>query len=495
MAKQTINIGTTANDGTGDPLRTAFGKVNDNFDELYSSVRNTVNQIVVPITSDPLVNGESLRSAYSEAKLLTPNGQALSATNRACVIVPPGRYNMGQNASVLVLSGFPLSVVNGNYYPTSPLPGYNHGDWYLHENGNFGYISIDGESYVTDETFDEESTLYMDDGGGWVDANTFESVSPSFSVEQSYTPLTLDTEFVDIIGLTTDRSLQQIYGTPEAINSGVIVQTADDVHISNLYVKILTEVESVNWDNTDSAAYFPSTDLSNTVVDNCQFDGQDGNDFEGPRLFSMRMNIEYSGTFNNCTGGYGAFGGYGEASGTFNNCTGGYGAFGGYGEASGTFTNCTGGNGSFGGGAGTASGTFTNCTGGGGAFGGGAGTASGTFTSCTGGWGSFGGGAGTASGTFTSCTGGIDSFGGGAGTASGTFTSCTGGDYSFGAGGTASGTFTSCTGGDYSFGGDGTASGTFTFCKGGVDSFNNRTLAEGGKIYACVDDGGFIDES
>jgi len=37
MAKQTINIGTTANDGTGDPLRTAFDKVNDNFDELYAT--------------------------------------------------------------------------------------------------------------------------------------------------------------------------------------------------------------------------------------------------------------------------------------------------------------------------------------------------------------------------------------------------------------------------------------------------------------------------
>jgi len=35
MGKQTINIGTTANDGTGDALRTAFDKVNDNFDELY----------------------------------------------------------------------------------------------------------------------------------------------------------------------------------------------------------------------------------------------------------------------------------------------------------------------------------------------------------------------------------------------------------------------------------------------------------------------------
>ena len=37
MAKQTINIGTTANDSTGDPLRTAFDKTNDNFDELYTA--------------------------------------------------------------------------------------------------------------------------------------------------------------------------------------------------------------------------------------------------------------------------------------------------------------------------------------------------------------------------------------------------------------------------------------------------------------------------
>lgn len=35
MAKQTINIGTTANDGTGDPIRSAFDKTNDNFTELY----------------------------------------------------------------------------------------------------------------------------------------------------------------------------------------------------------------------------------------------------------------------------------------------------------------------------------------------------------------------------------------------------------------------------------------------------------------------------
>ncbi len=37
MAKQTINIGTAANDGTGDPLRTAFTKTNANFTEIYNA--------------------------------------------------------------------------------------------------------------------------------------------------------------------------------------------------------------------------------------------------------------------------------------------------------------------------------------------------------------------------------------------------------------------------------------------------------------------------
>lgn len=38
MARLNINIGTTANDKTGDPLRTAFDKVNQNFVELYAHV-------------------------------------------------------------------------------------------------------------------------------------------------------------------------------------------------------------------------------------------------------------------------------------------------------------------------------------------------------------------------------------------------------------------------------------------------------------------------
>ena len=40
MARQVINIGTAPNDGTGDPLRTAYDKCNDNFSELYSRLQS-----------------------------------------------------------------------------------------------------------------------------------------------------------------------------------------------------------------------------------------------------------------------------------------------------------------------------------------------------------------------------------------------------------------------------------------------------------------------
>ena len=40
MANSIINIGTLANDGTGDDLREAFIKVNNNFKKLFS--KNTI---------------------------------------------------------------------------------------------------------------------------------------------------------------------------------------------------------------------------------------------------------------------------------------------------------------------------------------------------------------------------------------------------------------------------------------------------------------------
>ena len=50
MAILTINIGTSANKGDGDPLRVAFDKINKNFAEL--DVSNTKRDVVGSVFAD-----------------------------------------------------------------------------------------------------------------------------------------------------------------------------------------------------------------------------------------------------------------------------------------------------------------------------------------------------------------------------------------------------------------------------------------------------------
>lgn len=66
MAKQTINIGTVANDGTGDDLRVAMQKVNDNFTELYGAS---------PFGQQITISGNQISSNTTNANLkLTASG-------------------------------------------------------------------------------------------------------------------------------------------------------------------------------------------------------------------------------------------------------------------------------------------------------------------------------------------------------------------------------------------------------------------------------------
>jgi hypothetical protein len=63
MAKQIINIGKSVNDKSGDPLRTAFTKVNENFTELYNAMGADIQ---IPA------------QANNAGKFLTTNGSTLS---------------------------------------------------------------------------------------------------------------------------------------------------------------------------------------------------------------------------------------------------------------------------------------------------------------------------------------------------------------------------------------------------------------------------------
>lgn len=52
MAQQIINIGTIANDNTGDTLRGAGQKINDNFDEVYAALPGASPSTWVPVLTD-----------------------------------------------------------------------------------------------------------------------------------------------------------------------------------------------------------------------------------------------------------------------------------------------------------------------------------------------------------------------------------------------------------------------------------------------------------
>jgi hypothetical protein len=51
MARQTLNRGTVANDGTGDTLRTAAQKINENFAQLYTAIGGDEATATVRLTA------------------------------------------------------------------------------------------------------------------------------------------------------------------------------------------------------------------------------------------------------------------------------------------------------------------------------------------------------------------------------------------------------------------------------------------------------------
>jgi hypothetical protein len=111
MAKQTINIGSSANDKTGDPLRTAFNKINENFTELYGAspfgqqVTISGNQISANVASAVRIDGTSLSSSDSTQINVNENldvGGNITASGNITAtgdIFANGNINLGNASS------------------------------------------------------------------------------------------------------------------------------------------------------------------------------------------------------------------------------------------------------------------------------------------------------------------------------------------------------------------------------------------------------------
>lgn len=94
MAKTVINVGSSANDGTGDPLRTAMQSTNSNFNELYSLLGDgsslaisgdaTLSAGALTIANDAVENAMIANDAVSfekvDAEFTTSNALTAGAT-------------------------------------------------------------------------------------------------------------------------------------------------------------------------------------------------------------------------------------------------------------------------------------------------------------------------------------------------------------------------------------------------------------------------------
>jgi hypothetical protein len=95
MAKQTIGLGVSANDNTGDSLRVGGGKVNDNFNELYSAMGNgsTLQMSVTGAGVGQVLryNGSSFAPAnFSQlTSSLDVNGNSIISTSNGNINIAP----------------------------------------------------------------------------------------------------------------------------------------------------------------------------------------------------------------------------------------------------------------------------------------------------------------------------------------------------------------------------------------------------------------------
>ena len=69
MSKQRINTGSGVNTGTGDSLRTAMDKINNNFDELYDIIGQDSTGKSIDIS------GNTISSTFTNTDInISPNG-------------------------------------------------------------------------------------------------------------------------------------------------------------------------------------------------------------------------------------------------------------------------------------------------------------------------------------------------------------------------------------------------------------------------------------
>ena len=173
MAKQVINIGATANDGTGTPLRDAMDIVNDNFNERYqssgwesrfqaASQSLTVSNNLITITGTSESNG-SLTFLDTNGKVIPIQENDVLSIDFGCTIVTPAGSANYVNLTF---------VVNTEIYRALTLP-------LLKGSGNDDHISLSANLPVGSAFIANGLEIYIETNEALTINNKYISVNRS----------------------------------------------------------------------------------------------------------------------------------------------------------------------------------------------------------------------------------------------------------------------------------------------------------------------------
>ena len=109
MAYQSLGLGSSANDGTGDDLRTGGDKINDNFVELYTKLGNgsALSNLTFPTGTDTIV-GRATTDTLTNKTLTAPT--IATITNGGTVTIPSGADTLVARTSTDTLTNKTLTA-------------------------------------------------------------------------------------------------------------------------------------------------------------------------------------------------------------------------------------------------------------------------------------------------------------------------------------------------------------------------------------------------
>jgi hypothetical protein len=171
MAKQIIDLGTSPNKGDGDPLRTAFDKVNDNFDELYLALGNPSGATtdVLP-DSDATIDLGSAAKQWADlhvADFIYLNGARIEVTAGGALLVNGGAPAEVQDTVGSVFGDDSTLLVDGvnGVIPSANISGTEATNW----DTAFSWGDHSAAGYLTDLTGDLQGSVFADDSTLLVD--------------------------------------------------------------------------------------------------------------------------------------------------------------------------------------------------------------------------------------------------------------------------------------------------------------------------------------